>query len=304
MRSLLVPLVAACAFAWGVALAVGAVAGTSRAPLRGRLAVAATTTQVADMVRQVAGDRAQVAGLLAPNVDPHEHEVRPGDVDAVAAARVVFRSGGDVDAWMGDVERATGAEDRTVDLIAAVRAEGDDPHWWQDPRNGILAVAAIRRALTRADPAGAAVYARNAAAYTARLRAADRAIAACWAAVPAAQRQVVTTHDAYGYYARRYGLTLAGSVLGSLSSRAQPSARTLARLVERLRADDIHAIFPERALNPAVEQAVADEAGVAVGTPLQGDALARGQSYLEALAHDTRALVSGLTGRSCEVPVG
>jgi len=193
---------------------------------------------------------------------------------------------------------AAGGDAPRLDLIDAVQRHGDDPHWWQDPRNAMRAVEAIRAGLTQADPAGAVDYARNARAYIDRLRAADAAIARCWAGVPPAERQLVTTHDSYGYYARRYGLTVTGSIVDSLSSRGQPSASALADLVDELRERDVHAIFTERALNASVEEAVAREAGARVET-LQGDALGRGQTYLDALASDTRALTVALTGREC-----
>jgi ABC-type Zn uptake system ZnuABC Zn-binding protein ZnuA len=294
MRALLAPLLVACALAWGVALVVGAFA---HGPDRPSDAVVATTTQAADLARQVAGDRVPVVGLLPPNADPHEHEVRPGDVDAIRSARLVVRSGGDVDAWETDVADAAGGDAPTLDLLAATGG-GGDPHWWTDPRRAIAAVAAIRSALTRADPGGASVYARNARAYEARLRAADAAIARCWARTPASERLLVTTHDSYGAYARRYGLTVAGSIVDSLSSRGQPSASALADLVETLRAHHVRAIFAERALNANVQDAVAREAGARVET-LQGDALRRGETYLESLGSDTRALTRGLTGREC-----
>ncbi len=295
MRRLLPPLLAACALSWGVALAVGAVVGAPARDTSGRLPVVATTTQVADFVAQVGGERVHVTRLLAPNADPHEHELRPGDVAAIGRARVLVRSGGDVDAWLGDALHSPGRRARLTTLIGAVHRYGEDPHWWQDPRNGTLAVEAIRTALTRADPAGAAVYAHRARAYTARIAAVDHAIGRCWAAVAPVQRRLVTSHDAYGYYARRYGLVVIGAVIPSLSSRGQPSARGLTRLVATIRRERVRAIFVERTLNSAVARAVARESGARVGRPLQGDALGRGQTYLQALVSDTRALVDGLT---------
>ncbi len=304
MRRLLPSLLAACALSWGVALAVGAVVPAPERDTSGRMPVVATTTQVADLVEHVGGDRVDVTRLLAPNADPHEHELRPGDVGAVGRARVIVRSGGDVDAWLGDALQSAGRRARLTTLIDAVHRDGEDPHWWQDPRNGVLAVEAIRASLTRADPAGAAGYARRARAYAARIGAVDHAIARCWAAVAPVRRRLVTSHDAYGYYARRYGLVVVGAVIPSLSARGQPSARGLARLVATIRRERVRSIFVERALNPAVERAVARESGARVGRPLQGDALGRGQTYLEALASDTRALVDGLTGGTgrCAVP--
>jgi ABC-type Zn uptake system ZnuABC Zn-binding protein ZnuA len=308
LRALLLPITAVCVVTLGVAIALG---GGTSTPGDGAAArqtgVVATTTEVADIVRHVAGERARVTGILAPNADPHEYELRPGDVGAVADADVVVRSGGDVDAWLDDaVEAHAGAT--VVDLGRAVRLHGDDPHWWQDPRNGALAAEAVGAALAEADPAHAAGYRSAARAYAQRLRRLDGQIAACWSHVQPAQRRLVTTHDAYGYYARRYGVTVVGAVIPSLSTRAQPSPRALGRLVRAIRRQRIRAVFTERALNPRVERAVAREAGATVGRPLSGDTLGRRGSpsgtYTGALASDTRALVDGLAGRDVGCDLG
>ena len=137
--------------------------------------VVATTTQAADLVRAVAGDRMPVTGIVPANADPHDHELRPQDVKALIGARLVVRSGGDLDAWLAEAIDASGTAAGVITLADAAAPGGEDPHWWQDPRNAIAAVEAIRAGLARADPAGAAGYAHRAAAYTRRLRALDRA---------------------------------------------------------------------------------------------------------------------------------
>src|SRR4051812_27567154 len=147
MRALAVPLLASCAVAWAVALLLGAFA-SPRAQAGGALTVVATTTQTADLVREVGGSRVRVRGLLPPNADPHEHEVTAGDVSALAAARLVVRSGGDVDRWLLDARDAARGDAPLLDLGRSARLHGDDPHWWQDPRNVLRAVPAIRAALT------------------------------------------------------------------------------------------------------------------------------------------------------------
>ena len=125
--------------------------------------VVATTTQAADLARAVAGDRAEVVGLLPANADPHDYEIRPDDVKALARAELVVRSGGELDEWLGPAIESSGTDAPTLSLIDHVdtrERDGDvDPHWWQDPRNAVRAVAAIEAALTRADPGGAAAYA-------------------------------------------------------------------------------------------------------------------------------------------------
>jgi ABC-type Zn uptake system ZnuABC Zn-binding protein ZnuA len=278
----------------------------------GRMVVVATTTQAADLTRQVAGRHADVVEILAPNADPHEYELRPHDVRALAPARLVVRSGGDVDAWLAPAIAGSGTRARVLDLIDHVvrrrTSQGLDPHWWQDPRNGERAVAAIRDALVRADPAHAAAYRAAAARYEARLHALDGAVARCLAGVPARERRLVTTHDAFGYYARRYGIRVLGTVIPSLSSAGQPSAGELAALVATIRREGVHAIFAEQSVNPKVEAAIASESGARIGAPLWGDALgprgSSGATYASSIAANTRALVAGFTGgrRTCALP--
>src|SRR4051795_10178886 len=147
-----------CAFALAAAGC-----GTGAAAHGGRPVVVATTTQLADLARNVAGGRAQVTGLLAPNSDPHDYEVRPRDVKALVHADLVVRSGGEVDAWLDGAIDAAGTKAPVLTLLDRVGAEGDDPHWWQAPRRAEAAVAAIGAALAKADPAGAAGYERRAA---------------------------------------------------------------------------------------------------------------------------------------------
>ena len=258
--------------------------------------VVATTTQAADLARAVGGERTDVTGLLQPNSDAHDYEPRPSDAQAVADADLVIRSGGEVDEWLDDI---AGGDDALV-LIDAVRRRGEDPHWWQDPRNGLLAVEAIRAALADADPAGAAAYERNARRYAARLRALDAGIKRCIDELPPERRKLVTTHDALGYYADRYGLEVIGALIPSLSSQAQPSAGDTQELVEQIRSEGVQAIFPESSLDPQLEEAVSREAGADVGRALYADALgpagSAGATYLGSLAANTEALVEGLSG--------
>src|SRR3954454_1987163 len=204
----------------------------------------ATTTQVADLVREVGGARVSVDGILRPNSDPHEYEPRPSDAEALTNADLVFRSGGDLDEWLDEIVDNAGGDARQVTLIDSVHRIGDDPHWWQDPRHAILAVGAIRGALAKADPAGRRGYDRRAAAYVAKLQALDAAIARCVERVPPAKRKVVTTHDALGYFAARYGVRVIGAVIPSLSTQAQASARDVNQLVDQIRSEGVEAIFP------------------------------------------------------------
>jgi zinc/manganese transport system substrate-binding protein len=269
-----------------------------------RIRVVATTTQAADFARNVGGESVEVVGLLAPNTDPHEYEVRPRDLQALADADLVVRSGGDLDEWLQDAIEGSGTGAPVVTLIDKVRTiegEGEtDPHWWQNPRNAIRAVAEIERGLRAADPGHADAYTANADRYEARLRRLDSTVAACIGKVPAGQRKLVTTHDALGYYAQRYGIEVIGAVIPSLSTSGQPSAGETAELVRTVRDENVKAIFAESSVNAKVEQAIASETGATVGKALWADTLgpagSDGETYVDSIVSNTRALVDGFSG--------
>jgi zinc/manganese transport system substrate-binding protein len=265
-----------------------------------RVTLVATTTQATDLARNVGGDAVEVVGLLAPNADPHEYEVRPRDVEALTDAELVVRSGGDLDEWLREAIEGAGSEAPVLTLIDHVEPLPDDPHWWQDPRNAVLAVAAIERALADADPARADVYRANASRYEARLKRLDRAVARCIERVPRARRKLVTTHDALGSYARRYGIDVIGAVIPSRSTRGQPSAGETAELVRTIREQDVEAIFAESSVNADVEQAIARETGATVGKELWADTLgpegSDGETYVGSIAANTEALAEGFSG--------
>ena len=251
------------------------------------------------MTRAVAGDRVDVEQILEPGSDPHEYEPRPSDAEAVTHAKVVIRSGGELDDWLSGLIDQAGGNAEVVTLIDHVQTEGDDPHWWQDPRNGEKAIEDIRQALTEADPEGAAGYRARATAYEARLKRLDAGIARCVAALPESQRKLVTSHDALGYYARRYGFEVVGAAIPSLSTQAQPSAAATQRLVDQIKRLHVAAIFPESSLNPKLEEAIARDAAAKVGGALWADTLgpkgSSGETYLKALAANTRTIVSALS---------
>jgi ABC-type Zn uptake system ZnuABC Zn-binding protein ZnuA len=266
------------------------------------LTVVATTTQVGDLVRRVGGDRVDVEQILTSGADPHDYEPRPSDAAALAGAAVVFRSGGDLDGWLDGLIDSAGSDAGVVELSDSVEKLGSDPHWWQNPQNAIRAVAAIRDALIEADPAGRRTYTRNAAAYAKKLERLDAQVAACIERVPAAKRKLVTTHDALAYYADRYGIEAIGSVIPSLSTQAQPSAKDVSRLVDQIEDEGVEAVFPESGISDRLEQALSREAGAEVGAPLWADTLGEegtaAGTYTGALVHNTRALVDGMSGGS------
>ena len=287
--------------------------GAGSGARKGQVAVVATTTQIGDWVRAVGGDAVSVHQILQPNTDPHEYEPRPADVEAASGAKLVFENGDELDRWIAKVISEAGGHPRAVDLgaVAPVKLPGEssgpeasryDPHWWHDPRNAEAAVTAIRDALAAAEPAKRDLFTRNAAAYAARVRRLDRGIAACVTRIPVSDRKLVTNHDAFGYFARRYGLTIVGAVIPSQTTEAQPSAGATAKLVALVEREHVRAIFPESSLNPRLADTVARETGATSSYTLYGDTLgpkgSAGSTYLSMEAANADAIVRGLTGGS------
>ena len=289
-------------------------AGCQSSDESGGAEVVATTTQVADIAANVAGDRAEVHGILPPNADPHDYEPRPSDVTAIANAHVVITSGGEVDEWIEELIESSGTEAEIVSLIDSApisrTEDGEtDPHWWQDPRNAIAAVETIRVELARTWPEDAATYEENAATYVRAIRRTDQDIAECMDFLPEGARKLVTSHDSLGYFADRYGIEIVGAAIPALSTQAQPSTGETAELVRVLDAEEVRAIFPEAGLSGDLEEAIADEAKITVGGELYADSLGEagtaGETYIGALEANSGALFKGFSGgvyRPCPRP--
>ena len=212
--------------------------------------------------------------ILQPNTDPHEYEPRPADVaGGRRTPKLVFESGDGLDAWMGTVISNAGGSPHVIDLGAKVpvrlagESEGSeasryDPHWWHDPRNAEAAVGAIRDCARRRRSRARGDLPRAAPPRTsARLRALDAGIRACLARVPAAQRKLVSDHDAFNYFAHRYGIAVVGAVIPSQTTQAQASAADIADLVRVVRREHVRAIFPESSLSPKLAEQIARETG-------------------------------------------
>jgi ABC-type Zn uptake system ZnuABC Zn-binding protein ZnuA len=300
-----IALLAACLAALALAAAGCSGADGAGGGEGDRLRVVATTTQVADLAANVGGDRVQVTSLLKPGVDAHDYEPSPADLDAIARADVVLENGVGLEEWLGDTIKASGFDGPVVDTSQGVRLRmvgGEpDPHIWQDPGNAQVMAANIEGGLARVEPAAAASFQANLAAYTRQLKALDAEIRRQVDSL--ANRKVVTNHDAFGYYLDRYGLELVGSVIPSFDSAAELSGRDLRDLVAKVKATGVRAIFSETTLPPRAAEAIGREAGVKVVVgedALYGDALgppgSDGDTYLKMLRHNTTTIVSNLSG--------
>jgi manganese/iron transport system substrate-binding protein len=268
----------------------------------------ATSTPIADWATQVGGDAIEVTSILQPGADPHVYEPVPADSIAFEQADLIFYNGYNLEPNLIRLLNAAGVNARRVAVGEVVppldlEKEGKtvpDPHVWGDVSNAVPMVEAIRDQLIELDPEQATLFTENAAAYIAELKQLDGWIETQTATIPSDQRQLVTTHDAFQYYAQAYGLTVAGTLIG-ISTEEQPSARTVQALVQSIRDLGVPAIFAETTINPQLITTVAAEAGVTLAdTKLYSDSIGApgsdGDSYLKMMAANTRAIVTNLGG--------
>ena len=269
------------------------------------LRVVATTTQVADFARNLGGDRIQVTSLLKPNLDAHDFEPSPADVEAIARADLVVENGAGLESWLHDTITNSGFDGPLVDTSQGVRLRmvggAIDPHIWQNPRNAEVMVANIDRAFAAADPADARVFRANLAAYTKQLQTLDAEVQRQIDSL--ANKKLVTNHDAFGYYIDRYGLQFVGSIIPSFDTSAELSGRDIRDLVAKIKATGVRAVFSETSLPPRTAETIAREAGVKVvegQDALYGDSLgppgSDGDTYLKMLRHNTVTIVHNLSG--------
>ena len=260
------------------------------------LNVVATTTQVADFATNVGGDRVQVTSLFKPNVDAHDYEPSPADIDTIAHADLVLENGAGLEAWLQDTVTSSGFDGPVVDTSQGVRLRmvgGEpDPHIWQNPRNAQLMAANIAHALATADPAAAGVFQANLDSYTKQLQVLDAEVERQVDSL--ANKKVVTNHDAFGYFIDRYGLQFVGSIIPSFDTSAELSGRDIRDLVAKIKATRVKAVFSETSLPPRTAETIGREAGVKVvegEDALYGDSLgpvgSDGDTYLKMVRHNT-----------------
>ena len=276
-----------------------------------RLRVLATTSIVADVVQAVGGERLQVTALVPAGVDPHAFEPAPQDVRRVAEAQVVVENGLGLEAFLQTLLRNAATDAPLITLAEGIEPlpAGDhaggadehgawDPHLWLDPRNVIVWTHTLEESLTALDPSGAADYARLAGGYRMELEALDAELEATFAAIPSQQRVLVTDHEEFAYFARRYGFTVVGTVIPAPSAAAEPSAQDLAALETAIRSTGVRAVFVSSVVSPALARQVADDTGVQLVSLHAHSLSAPGgpaPTYLEMMRSNARLIAEALT---------
>ncbi|MFN6464813.1 MAG: metal ABC transporter substrate-binding protein [Nostoc sp. DedVER02] len=271
--------------------------------------VVATSTVIADLTQEVAGDEIQLSGILKPGTDPHVYEPVPADSRVLEEADLILYNGYNLEPGLIKLMNASGGKARKIPVGEVVKSlqldkgKGEvvpDPHVWGSAENAIAMTNAIRDALIELSPEDKDKFTQNASQLTSELKQLHSWINQQIQTIPADKRKLVTTHDAFQYYGRAYGIAIAGTLIG-ISTEEQPSAQTVQRLVESIKKIGVPAIFSETTINPALIKTVAQEAGVKLApNQLYSDSIGAkgspGDSYIKMMQVNTRSIVEALGG--------
>jgi manganese/iron transport system substrate-binding protein len=271
--------------------------------------VISTSTIIADLTARVGGEEIDHQDILKPGDDPHVYEPVPADSVALEKADLILYNGYNLEPGLIKMINSTGIKAKKVAVGEAIKPlqlekEGQkvpDPHVWGSAKNGIIMVGKIRDQLIELSPEDKEIFIQNAAQLIRELENLDRWITAAIETIPPSQRQLVTTHDAFQYYAHAYGLKVAGTLIG-ISTEEQPSAQTVKNLADAIKNLQVPAIFAETTINPTLITTVAEEAGVKLAPQqLYSDSIGavgtRGDSYVKMLRENTRSIVESLGGK-------
>lgn len=299
-----------CALLLVLPLALGAFPAAAQ----DKVPVVATFSILGDLTRNVGGDRIALSTLVGPNGDGHVYAPTPADARRIKDAKVVVANGLKFDGWIarlirssgtkaGVVEAAKGTKTITVDETSPAHDQGDhshggdtDPHAWQSVANARVYVVNIRDALTAADPDGRGTYAANATSYLAKLDEVEREIRDTLKAVPPERRRVITSHDAFGYFAQEYGVTFVAPQ--GVSTEAEASARDVARIIQQIKKERAAAVFLENVTDARLARRIAQETGAKIGGTLYSDALSDPSgpagTYTDMMRHNARTIAQAL----------
>lgn len=292
VRKLLVPLAAAVLSTAGYAA--------------DKIPVVASFSILGDLVRMVGGDRVNVSPLVGPNEDAHEFEPKPADAKSIVQSKLFVVNGLGFEHWAQKLAKSANYKGATVVASTGVKARTmasedgkgveTDPHAWQNPENVVLYVRNIATGLAKLDPEGAASYKANSEAYVKELQTLDSWAKEQFASLPKEKRKVITSHDAFGYFAAHYGIRFLAPQ--GISTDAEPSAKQVAQLIKQIQREKINAVFLENMSNPKLLEQISKDAGATVGASLYADALSvpgqPGATYLEMARYNVNALLAGM----------
>lgn len=283
------------------ALLLAALSTTSAAE---KLNVASFSTILTEIAEKVGGDHLRVFGLVRPGIDPHEYEPTPSDLKQVGDAQLILTAGKHLENYLNKLQEASGGKavllkvgDHLPNLtMKAEEGAGSslDPHWWNSVTNVEQATRIVRDELSKLDPADEAEFSKNATAYLAQLDDLNRWVKRKVAELPRDRRKLVTSHDAFQYFARDYGFTILA--IEGVSTETEPSNRHVADLIDQIRKEHVKAIFTESTLNPKVTKEITRETAAKIGGELYADGLGAGEAstYAGMLKHNANTIVDAL----------
>jgi zinc/manganese transport system substrate-binding protein len=287
----------------GAALGIVAAVLIAVIPLHAqdKINVVASFSILGDFAKNVGGERVNVTTLVGPNSDVHVYTPAPADAKKIADAKLVIINGLGLEGWLPRLVQSSGSKAAIVTAtngIAPRKLGSDaDPHAWQSVVNAKIYVANIRDALIAADQAGAPSYRANADAYLAKLDALDREVRDAVAQIAEVRRKVISTHDAFGYFAAAYGIAFIAPQ--GVSTESEPSARDIAAIITQIRAEKIPAVFLENVSDPRLMRRISAETGARIGGTLYSDSLTAengdAPTYIDMVRHNIKALTSALT---------
>lgn len=298
-----------------VAFALGLAALTPSLHAQAPLRAVASFSILGDIVKEVGGDRVAVDVLVGPGADAHVFQPTPAHARLVGQAQVVFANGLDFEGWLSRLLKTSAYKGRPITVSQGIQPLKDeaghgnhheghshgavDPHAWQSVANVKVYARNIAQALCQADAASCDLYQRNARTYEAKLNELDTEIRAAWAPIPVAQRKVISSHDAFGYYARDHRVSFLAPQ--GVSTESEASAKGVAQLVRQIRKDQIKALFVESISDPRLIEQIARETGVKPSGALYSDSLSApggpAPSYIELMRFNTRALTAAVRGQ-------
>ena len=271
-----------------------------------KIKVASFSTIDTEIVQQVGGDHVEVAALVKPGVDPHEYEPTPSDLREVSGARLILTSGKHMENYLNKLQEATGGKAdllKVGDQFSSLKmksSEGEksstieDPHWWHSVGNVKQATKIIRDELIKLDPADKADFENNANSYLAKLDALENWVKRKVAELPRDKRKLITSHDAFQYFARDYGFMIAA--IEGISPETEASNKHVSDLIDDIRKQGVKAIFVENTLNPKVTTEITRETGAKIGGTLYPDGLGTGgaSTYEGMMKHNVSTIVDAL----------
>ncbi len=286
-----------------ILLLAGLGAGPAGAEPAARASVVASFSILADLTRNIGGDRVEVLALVGPDGDAHAYQPTPSDAKALRGARLVVVNGLGFEGW---IDRLVKTSKTAAPVVVATTGvlprkdadarSGTDPHAWQSIANAKIYVGNIRDGLIAVDPDGTEAYRARAEIYLGKLAALEAEVAAAVATIAPERRKIITTHDAFGYFGAAYGLDFIAPE--GVATEAEPSARDVARIIRQIAAQNIPAVFLENITNPRTMRRIAAESGARVGGTLFSDALSPpdgpAPTYLAMIRHNVKQLTSAL----------